>query len=342
MNDVSQSRASPKRAAGAAVILLYHRIAHLRCDPWGLAVSPEHFAEHLALLRKFGEPKPLAQIVNAVQRGEPIAAPTLAVTFDDGYADNLYNAAPLLERYDVPATVFLTTGYVGAAREFWWDEAERILFSPEELPARLRLVVAGRAAEWPLERARYYLEEARLSDREWFRDRLGSPSPRYEFFQAVHRLLLSLGDAERRRSLDDLNVWAGDATSARQSHLCLSPEEVAALSRRELVEMGAHTVTHPSLPGLNEESQRRELRQSKLELEGLVGRRVTSFAYPYGQYAPETANLARQEGFSSACSTQAGAVKETSDLFALPRVKVGDWDGERLARTLAEWLPNEC
>ncbi|MGB7043842.1 MAG: polysaccharide deacetylase family protein [Methylocella sp.] len=91
--------------------------------------------------------------------------------------------------------------------------------------------------------------------------------------------------------LNDLSDWGGVTMSARESHRCLSPDDVMAPARRELIELGAHTVTHTALPALPEASQREEIRQCKPELEQLLGRPVTSFAYPYGQYAAETAAL---------------------------------------------------
>ena len=51
----------------------------------------------------------------------------MLVTFDDGYADNLYEALPVLQRFDIPATVFVSTDAVVQAREFWWDELERLV-----------------------------------------------------------------------------------------------------------------------------------------------------------------------------------------------------------------------
>src|SRR5262245_13457331 len=116
------------------LILMYHRVAELPLDPWGLAVSPGHFAEHLQVLHKHGQPLALSRAVARLQEHR-LRRGTLVVTFDDGYSDNLYLARPLLERYDVPATVFLVTGYIGGDREFWWDELENILLQPEILPA---------------------------------------------------------------------------------------------------------------------------------------------------------------------------------------------------------------
>ena len=66
--------------------------------------------------------------------GGDVPSAGVVVTFDDGYADNFHNAKPLLERYEIPATVFVTTGYLQDQREFWWDELERILLQPGTLP----------------------------------------------------------------------------------------------------------------------------------------------------------------------------------------------------------------
>lgn len=328
----------PRRTAG--LILMYHRIGVLECDPWGLAVSPERFADHLELLRKFGQPSPLTQTMEALSRNE-LFEQCLVLTFDDGYVDNLHNAAPLFERYDAPATIFLASGYIGATREFWWDELERILLGPERLPGELRLAAAGKIWIWPLGEACEYTDDERRRDRAWSLDKRGALSKRSEFYRAVHSALLPLDEVERLKALDDISVWSGNAGSARPSHLCISPNEVMALKSSDLIELGAHTVTHSALSGLPEEAQRQEIRQSKADLERLLGTPVLNFAYPYGQYSERTAALVREEGFISACSNQAGVLTEDSDLFALPRLKIGDWDAKRFEATLARWLPAE-
>lgn len=108
-----------------ALVLLYHRVADLPSDPWSLAVTPRRFAEHLEVLCAMARPVPLR---TAAEGRAPRRA--VAVTFDDGYADNLYAAKPLLEFWGVPATVFVTTGGLDDGRELWWDELERV--APEE------------------------------------------------------------------------------------------------------------------------------------------------------------------------------------------------------------------
>ncbi len=79
------------------IVLLYHRVARIAVDPWGLCVTPEHFVEHLEVLRKCQRIS-LDQI-HVREWFSGTRAPRVAITFDDGYADNLYQAAPLLEQY---------------------------------------------------------------------------------------------------------------------------------------------------------------------------------------------------------------------------------------------------
>src|SRR5262249_25579486 len=131
------------------LILLYHRVAEVQSDPWLLSVTPGHFAEQLTVLRKLGRPTRLRHLAQSLREGTRLYRP-LVITFDDGYADNLYKAKPLLERYEIPATVFLTAGYLGQDREFWWDELERLLLQAETLPRALSLNINGRTYHWDL------------------------------------------------------------------------------------------------------------------------------------------------------------------------------------------------
>ena len=114
-----------------SIVLMYHRIASVRPDPWSLCVSPDHFAEHLEVLQNYHRVR-LDQLSPSGWSIHPQLS--VAITFDDGYADNLYGAARLLERYDTPATFFITTGYIGTGCEFWWDELERLVPADKYLP----------------------------------------------------------------------------------------------------------------------------------------------------------------------------------------------------------------
>ena len=108
------------------LILLYHRVARLATDRWSIAVSPEHFAEHMELLRRRTTISRLAD-VDATRSWRRRWSGSVIVTFDDGYADNLSEALPTLRRHDVPATIFVVTDAVLGEREFWWDELQRLV-----------------------------------------------------------------------------------------------------------------------------------------------------------------------------------------------------------------------
>ena len=114
-----------------AVVLLYHRVAEVVHDPWGLAVAPARFAEQLEALAMRFSPLPLGELAARMDAGD-LPPRSVALTFDDGYRDNLETAEPLLARYGVRATIFVVSWYVGSGREFWWDELEA-LSEPERL-----------------------------------------------------------------------------------------------------------------------------------------------------------------------------------------------------------------
>ncbi len=118
-------------------------------------------------------------------------------------------------------------------------------------------------------------------------------------------------------------------------------ELVGALARGELIEIGAHTVTHPALSALPLTSQREEILESKARLGKILNRPVDSFSYPYGALSAETVGAVREAGFACACSASAGIVGRSTDRFQLPRVHVEDWDGEEFAKQLSRWFDHQ-
>ncbi len=316
---------------------MYHRVAELRSDPWALAVAPRRFDEHLEFLRQHARPMRLRQLSQSLLNGNNLTDRSVIVTFDDGYADNLHNAKPLLERYGIPATVFLTTGYIGQEREFWWDELDRLLLRPGVLPERLSLTIDGNAYRWELGEAARYGEDAARRHRRW-RAWEEDPSPRHSLYNSLWELLRPMAEGERRRVLDELRGWAGAEPTSRPSHHLLSLEEAVALAQGELIEVGAHTVTHPTLSTLPPATQRDEILGSKARLEEILGHPVTSFSYPYGNRSAETVGIVRNAGFACACSTRTDVVGPSTNRFRLPRVQVQDWDGEEFATWLSKWF----
>ena len=326
-----------KRFAPFGLILLYHRVAEVGSDPWSLCVSPRHFAEHLEVLRKITRPVHLHQLTDAIRDRECPHRPVV-VTFDDGYADNLYNAKPLLELYSIPATVFVTSGHIGHEREFWTDELDRLLLQPGTLPATLLFRLNGSTYQWELGTSAHYSEDAYQHHRCWRALNEDNPTPRQYLYRSLYQLLRASPEAERRQMLDELLVWAGADPEIRPTHRFLTKTEVSALGQGNLIEIGAHSVTHPLLADLPAALQENEIQQSKTHLEEILGNPVSSFAYPHGNYTAQTRAIVQEAGFSYACSTVGDVAWRGSDHFQLPRFQVEDWDGEEFASRLSRWF----
>jgi peptidoglycan/xylan/chitin deacetylase (PgdA/CDA1 family) len=325
-----------------ALILAYHRVADVISDPWGLSVTPGRFARQLEIVRAEAHPMKLDELLAALRNG---TAPhrAVAITFDDGYADNLYSAKPMLERWGIPAIVFVATGYVESGREFWWDVLERLLLHPGTLPSRLALHIDGTSYRWELGEAVRLDQVACQRYRDW-RAWQDPPTSRHALYLSVWERLRPLAEVERLRLIAELTAWANSEamfiadTDGTPPARPVSTQEFDSLAQGGLIEIGAHTVTHPLLTALPSDQQRAEIESSKVSVEQMLGRPVTSFAYPYGAYGEETVALVRAVGFTSACASQAGVLDRNSNCFVLPRVQVPDLDAEEYARWLSTWF----
>ena len=317
---------------GRTLILLYHRVADAETDPQLLCVAPRRFAEQLEVLRRRCRVLPLAEVCREGVRAD--GPPTAVVTFDDGYADNLLNAKPILAAADVPATVFVATGKVGGAEEFWWDELERLLLVPGRGAGPLRLPIGG-------EELSFDLGCDVTPTPEWNVLSPTDPTPRHHAYRVLSSRIRPLHPSEREAALARLRAWANADATGRASHRVMTPEELRALTQGGLVEIGAHTVSHPVLAALAKKAQAEEVRSSKLALEAILGQPVSSFSYPFGSrsdYTPTTRSIVRQAGFARACANVEGLADPGAQRYELPRMIVRDWDADTFERQLLAWL----
>jgi peptidoglycan/xylan/chitin deacetylase (PgdA/CDA1 family) len=343
------------RLAPGAVILLYHRISQAQTDPWSLCVTPQHFAEHLQVLRDAYLPVGLGQLTQAVGTYQHLPK-SVVITFDDGYADNLYQAKPLLEHYDIPATVFVVSGSVGTEREFWWDELQRLILEPDVVPDSLTVSIGGRRFNWLSNPSKSFSSIfIRMFSRIKPTMVVDEPSinsagpgvgpvnrnPAREFlYRELWKRCSDLQGVERRHVLDELLAWSAAAPVNHTKHRPVSAEELVVLGKGGLIEIGSHTVTHPFLSRLPALLQEDELRKSRSCLEEITGAWVSSLSYPHGAYSRKTAALAAKAGYTCGCSTRSQPVRAHTEPFELPRIMVQDWDGEEFARRLSEWFRN--
>jgi len=311
------------RVLDSALILGYHRIDDVDHDPYSLRVSVSHFAEQLAVLRRECSPISLQQLLEGLDNRQ-LPRQAVVLTFDDGYAGTLHYVKPLLERFDIPATVFITTGCMG--REFWWDLLARTLRSVRAFPERLCLSLDGRPYLWSAGQA------------------IRPPGPRREL-ETLQKILPSLYEwlrplpvAERDLALSQLAQRLQLADDLAPINLSLTPEEVIELAKSNWIEIGAHSVTHPVLETLPVAQKQWEIQASKARLEELLAEPVRSFSYPNGSSGRLTRAVVQEAGFTCACTSTNDVTWRGSDRFRLPRFWIPDWGGVRFAAWLKHWL----
>ena len=197
-HDLHARRAASRAADnGGCAILYYHRVASPAGDPWRTSVSPDSFDRQLDFLAAETRVLPLQELVDAGRRGR-LPDRAVAVTFDDGYFDNLDLALPILERRQQPATFYVATGLVGAIDPPWWDEIADLMLGAGERPPTLEIKIG----------------------REWLRAPTQTPEERGSvLFGELNRLLKELPGAEVESALRPLRAWAGrDRPDAALSH----------------------------------------------------------------------------------------------------------------------------
>lgn len=289
------------------LILLYHRVTSLARDPQLLTVSPGRFDEHLQVLREQFNPVSFSRLVADLRAGT-VEDRSVAITFDDGYADNAFAAGPALERAGIPATVFVATGTIGTRREFFWDELDRI-------------VLDGTSPGWNVLDAH-------------------CPTPQHQAYRELCARLQKATVCERARLLDDHRSAASVEGEGRITHRTMTHDELRGLAKIPGIEVGAHTVDHPRLASETLAEQASQIMGSRAQLEEWLDVPVRTFSYPFGThdaYTPDTIRLVREAGFECACANFPRRVGQGTDPFRLPRFVVRDWPADEFRRQLERW-----
>ncbi len=291
-------------------VLVYHRVTRLESDPQLLSVTPENFRAQMRYL------KDTFNMVRLDEEWQDINRPSVAVTFDDGYADNVNEALPILEELGVPSTFFISTGFISSDAEFWWDDLERIILNENKLPPSFTLDTGLGMREWPTK----------------------SVAERTRLYQDFHVLIKELPPEQREQQLARLRSWADVTDKGRESHRVATLDELRRLARSELVTIGGHTVTHTKLSILSQDRQYEEITASLRQLEAWCGRRISVFSYPFGSrddYTAETVEVCRQAGLFRAVANIPGQYHSWTDPYQIPRNLVRNWELPMFRRKLA-------
>jgi peptidoglycan/xylan/chitin deacetylase (PgdA/CDA1 family) len=282
------STETPRRLS----ILMYHRVlaAADALDTWD--PTAREFERQMRVLSTCFAPLRLADAIDQLELGT-LPPKAVAVTFDDGYADNVDVALPILKETRVPATFFVATAYLNGST-MWNDRIVEAIRATAIAELDAGALDLGRLPLASIEQRRH----------------------------AIHSLLVALKHLpaqEREARTSELEERLSGAATKR---LMMDEEGVRTLHRAGM-DIGAHTRTHPILAGLNEHEARNEIVQSRDDLRTIVGSAVTLFAYPNGKpgsdYRPEHVRMVEAAGFRAAVSTAAGVAHPAADRFQLPR-----------------------
>ncbi len=279
-------------------ILVYHRVAGP--DPLSITpVLPDLFERQVAHLARHYNVVTLERVLDLWAAGEPHPANCVVLTFDDGYRDNYLAAFPILRKYGVPSTVFLTVGSIGTGNALWFDRVFHLLDRTE----------------------RSFVEIDGLEGRL----RLGDVCDKASAASALLSHFKRLGMNEREREIARLRERLGVRSEADGRRLMLDWPQIREMAAAG-IRFGAHTRSHTILTRMTADQMRDELVAPKQDIEGQLGQPVRTFAYPNGEvgdYNPAAIELLRATGYEAAVTTVRRTNRFGDDRYALGRI--GPW-----------------
>lgn len=275
-------------------ILIYHRVLPKQSVLFPEEMDADRFDRQMRYLAGNFSVMSLPDAVRSLKQGT-LPRRACCVTFDDGYADNLTVALPILEKYGLTATVFVATGYIDGGCMF--NDAVIEIIANTSLPV--------------LDFSDLGLESYDM----------GSIESRRVCAVKILKKTRSLPPEERNGIVKKMAFIAGN--HALPNDLMLTRIQLVELSRRG-IEIGGHTVTHPVLTSLSDCQAQAEIAQGKQTLENWIGKPVRCFAYPVGlpgrDFMPVHATMVRELGFEIAVTTANGVANSQSDSIQLPRL----------------------
>jgi len=279
------------------VVFIYHSVhpdAQEGFGPWEYAVTPSRFERQVDAITDRYAVRPLGELVAAGRDGSVPTEPTAAVTFDDGFRDNLTEALPILDRYGAPATVFVAGKYLDGPPPYEYRLAAKISSTDH---------VTTTVGDTTVDRA------------------LRSRADRREAYEAIRRELKFERSDVRETVLEDI---AGTTDGVP---VMLTGEELRDLADSSLITVGAHGYEHVPLTAFDEAALARDVSQSRSTVESCLGSPVALFSYPYGAHDETVVGAVREAGFTAAVTTvphRLPASRLVGSRFRIPRL-----DGSR-------------
>lgn len=295
-------------------ILIYHRV-HAKVDPlMPNEVEESTFDWQMEIVSKTFDVLPLLEAVHFLKRNR-LPKASLAITFDDGYADNATVALPILKKYRLPATFFISTGFLDGG--IMWNDS---------ILETIRSIPNGKIDLSGISLGEYYLDS-------WKEKR--------ECAQSLITELKHLPQNERQTKTDQITLMA---KSDIPGDLMMTSDQVRLLTESGM-DIGGHTVSHPILKMLDDEDAKAEIMAGKIKLEEITGKTVNLFAYPNGKpnqdFLHQHTKMVRECGYTGAVTTHWGVSEKGIDIYQLRRFTPWDRTPEKfMLRLLRNYFVN--
>lgn len=286
-------------AQNRLLVLGFHNIERTWCWPAAAGTGVRTFTQHLQILRRVANVVDLREALDALRSGQKLPPRAVALTFDDGYRDNLTLAAPLLRRLSMPATVFLVPGLLDRTVHAWW---ERLGWAITEATVPS---LSYDGVDYPL----------------------ADTTARIAAQRAVEEDIKTLTHTERAALIEDFVERLQPRGSFDADDLFLDWDAAATLPDAGLT-VGSHTMEHPILSRESAGDQQFSLRESKRLLQDRIGVEVPILAYPNGtrnDYDTTTLTEVEAAGYEYAVTTWGGVTTTDVARYEVHRALVGPY-----------------
>jgi peptidoglycan/xylan/chitin deacetylase (PgdA/CDA1 family) len=295
------------------LVLMYHRIVDDRekagLQP-GIYVTKNTFEKQVAFMAKKYNILAMNQFSSNLNQGRVYSANDLIITFDDGWRDNFINTYPVLKKYNVAATIFLTVDFIGTQYLFWFQEISSLLSGDNSRNRQIADTITAVLKKYPQSPSAQKLLneniESILADRDRFIEKL----------KKLDTAITYDITAETRKLFNNNPINSSDERQL------LNWGEVLEMSRAGL-EFGSHGLSHRLLDSLSSNDVAKELIESKKEIEFKLGKPIDSFTYPNGNYNREIESQVEKAGYT--CAFIVGINPESvikPDRYAIDRIGV--------------------
>ncbi|MBD0332715.1 MAG: polysaccharide deacetylase family protein, partial [Chitinophagaceae bacterium] len=318
------------------MVLCYHRIASEDVDPWDLAVSRENFELQLRVLTKKFPVIDVKEIYNYIHKRKSTRA--VCITFDDGYTDNFIHARPLLEKYNVPACFFITSGYISSQKLFWWDELTCIFFKTQTLPPAISIKIGEKYFEFDNSDGVTLSEEQKNNLKNW-RAKSGAPNSRCAIYLNLWQILKSRTPEEIKQVMDQLRQWSEFEVNENYSDMLpMDEHQLIHFADNPLFTIGLHTTNHLALGMHPLNLQEKEIITNQRQLEGSLKKEVNILSFPYGSYNTDTMQIVKQNNLAACFNSKKKVITRKTDRYNIGRFRVPDWSDKVFEKKLDKWF----